>query len=505
MKTSSVLASIRDIAKGEGYTVIAIAPSHAARQQLQKDIHADKALTTNGYLAKMQSGQLQKELGLAKTLVIHDEAGLASTAQMKGLLAQAEKSGHRLLNSGDRYQKASIGAGSAFGQLMDHKVPTHELTTIFRQKDADLKQIVQHSLPSDPKVQNAMQLLNQKGHIQQIKSSSERIYSLASQYTQLTPKQRQNTLLIDPTRKGVDQLNSTIREQLQAKGELPANQFTVKTLHKQDIAKVDLEKGAVGSVFKVGQVVTLNSQALKNKDRNLLKNSQWQITALNRDSNKLTVQSKRQPDLVKTLSGKELIKTHASVSELRDILLCVGDEMRFTASDSGKGILTNEAATVKHIHLQTGEINLSKVNGQTVTLDGKQALNLDYNYAKTTFASQGQTAERVLYHAQSRSSNLMNQRDFYVGLSRATNDITVMTDSKRNLSDLIEKSTGEKLTALEKDNFASLTQYRETSTQIETNLDRKSFPYSDNRDSLSEYSVPNSADLFEKSAELERD
>lgn len=472
-KTSGVLASIRDIAKREGYTVIAIAPSHAASQQLQQDIQADKSLTTSGYLAKMQSGQLQKELNANKVLVIHDEAGLASTQQMKDLLSQAHKNGHRLLNSGDRYQKASIGAGSAFGQLIDQEVPTYELTTIFRQKDADLKQTVEHSLPSDPKVKQAINLLNEKGHILQMKSPQERINTLASQYTQLIPEQRQNTLLIDPTRKGVDQLNIKIREQLQAKIELPANQIIVDTLQAQDISKADLEKGSVVSVFKVGQVITLNSQALKNKDADLTKGSRWKITHLNRDGNTLAVQSMQESGLEKTLSGKELIKTHASVSELRDTPLAVGDDVRFTASDPQKGVLTNEAATVKKIDPQIGELTLAKSNGEIVTLDGKQALHLDYNYAQTTFSAQGQTAERVLYHAQSTSTNLMNQRDFYVGLSRATNQITVVTDSNRDLSDLVEKSTGEKLTALEKnDHLTSQRFSKETDTQFKSNLDK---------------------------------
>jgi conjugative relaxase-like TrwC/TraI family protein len=497
-KTSSVLASIRDIAKREGYTVIAIAPSHTASQQLQKDINADNALTTSGYIAKMEYGHLQKELNAKKVLVIHDEAGLASTQQMKDLLAHAENNGHRLLNSGDRYQKASIGAGSAFGQLMDHKTLTFELTTIFRQKDADLKQTVEYSLPSDPKVKEAMHLLTEKGQIQQIKAPQERINALASHYTTLTPEQRQNTLVIDPTRKGVDQLNATIREQLQAKGELSSTgQLTVKTLHTQDIAKAELEKGAVGSVFKMSQVITLNSQSLKNQDKDMIKGTQWQITALNRDSNTLTVQSLQQPSLEKTLSGKDLIKTHASVSDLRDTPLSVGDEVRFTASDPQKGGLTNEAASVKTINEQTGQLTLLKANNQTVSLDGKQALNIDYNYAKTTFSAQGQTAERVLYHVQSTSTNLMNQRDFYVGLSRATTEINVVTDSKRDLSDLIEKSTGEKLTALENDNVASFTQFRDKSTQAEIDLDKK--------DTLSEYSVSKSVDLPEKSSDLERD
>ena len=86
-KTSSVLASIRDIAKNEDYKVIAVAPSHSASQQLQKDIQADHAITTSGYLAQMKSGQLQNSLNNDKVLVIHDEAGLASTEQLQSLLA----------------------------------------------------------------------------------------------------------------------------------------------------------------------------------------------------------------------------------------------------------------------------------------------------------------------------------------------------------------------------------------------------------------------------------
>lgn len=461
-KTSTILASIRDIAHREGYTVFAIAPSHAASQQLQKDIQADKALTTSGYLAQMRSGTLKNDLNSNKVLVIHDEAGLASAEQMKELLNQVHANGHRLVNSGDRFQKASIGAGSAFGQLMDNKIPTFELTTIFRQKDADLKKAVEHSLPNDPKIQAAINLLNEKGLVQQIKSPSERTNAVARYYSALTSEQRQKTLLIHPTRKGVDALNISIREQLQAKGELPENQINVTTLRTQDIAKADLEKGAVGSVFKVGQVISLNSQALKNQDNALIKGSQWQIIRLNQENNNLILQSINQPNLEKTLSGKELVKAHASVSEPQEMQLSIGDEVRFTASNSMKGVLTNEVATVTEINGKTTEITLLKANGDTVAQDVTKILNLDYNYAKTTFSAQGQTAESVLYHAQSTSTNLVNQRDFYVGLSRATNEITVITDSIRDLSDLIEQSTGEKLTSLKQGElFANQRLYKE--------------------------------------------
>jgi hypothetical protein len=42
----------------------------------------------------------------------------------------------------------------------------------------------------------------------------------------------------------------------------------------------------------------------------------------------------------------------------------------------------------------------------------------------------------------------MNQRDFYVASSRATDSIQVVTDNKRELTDLVKQSSGEKETAL---------------------------------------------------------
>jgi hypothetical protein len=42
----------------------------------------------------------------------------------------------------------------------------------------------------------------------------------------------------------------------------------------------------------------------------------------------------------------------------------------------------------------------------------------------------------------------MNKQDFYVATSRATDNIQVVTDNKRELTDLVRQSSGEKETAL---------------------------------------------------------
>lgn len=451
-KTSSVLKSVRDIAKQQGYKVIAVAPSHSAANQLQRDIKADAQLTTSGYLSAMnQISQGKGDAGNPthqvlqnnKVIVIHDEAGLASSQQMQSFLDHAHKAGHRVVNSGDRYQKASIGAGSAFGQLTDAGVPTFELTTIFRQKDEALKQTVQHALPSEPKIQQAMTLLERNGQITELKERSDRIQTIASTYTKLSKEQQSKTLVLDPTRQGVKDLNTAIRYQLQQSGQLSSTDTTIKTLVARDISKTEIEKGAVGSVYKIGDTVTINSSVLK-QTHQLNKGDQAIVTKLHTKSNELTITHNGKS---KTIAASDLAKTYPTISDTETRQFSIGDQVRFNATDLKAGYVTNQPATVTHF--DSNSITLTNANnGKTMTLDANKSLSIDHDYAKTTFSAQGLTANNVIYHAQSTSTNLMNQRDFYVATSRATDSIQIVTDNKRELTDLVKQSSGEKETAI---------------------------------------------------------
>lgn len=451
-KTSSVLKSVRDIAKQQGYTVIAVAPSHSAADQLQRDIKADAQLTTSGYLAAMNqisqgkadsNNATHQALKSNKVIVIHDEAGLASSQQMQSFLDHAHQAGHRVINSGDRYQKASIGAGSAFGQLTDAGVKTFELTTIFRQKDESLKQTVQHTLPSEPKIQQAMTLLERNGQITELKNRNDRIQTIAATYASLSKEQQSKTLVLDPTRAGVKDLNHAIRHQLQQTGQLPTQETTIKTLVARDVSKTELEKAAVGSVYKIGDTVTINSQALK-QSHTLSKSDQLTVSKLHTSNNELTVTHNSK---YINLKASDLAKSHPTISDIETRQISIGDQVRFTATDLKAGYVTNQSARVSQI--SNNSITLTNTTtGKDITLSTDKPLNIDHDYAKTTFSSQGLTAENVIYHAQSTSTNLINQQDFYVATSRATDNIQVVTDNKRELTDLVRQSSGEKKTAL---------------------------------------------------------
>lgn len=61
--------------------------------------------------------------------------------------------------------------------------------------------------------------------------------------------------------------------------------------------------------------------------------------------------------------------------------------------------------------------------------------HIDYAYTTTTYSSQGKTSSNVIYTLESYRPILTNQKDFYVGLSRTKDNITIITD---NLNKSIE-------------------------------------------------------------------
>ena len=74
---------------------------------------------------------------------------------------------------------------------------------------------------------------------------------------------------------------------------------------------------------------------------------------------------------------------------------------------------------------------------------------LDYNYTTTTYSAQGRTSNNVIVALESYRTNLTNQKSFYVELSRARENITIITDDKDKLLNQLIKNTGEKTNAMD--------------------------------------------------------
>jgi hypothetical protein len=81
--------------------------------------------------------------------------------------------------------------------------------------------------------------------------------------------------------------------------------------------------------------------------------------------------------------------------------------------------------------------------------DQKILKHIDYNYVTTSYSAQGKTSKNVILTAESYRPNLTTMKDFYVGLSRTKNNVTIITDNITNTKNALLENTGEKLGAME--------------------------------------------------------
>jgi len=130
--------------------------------------------------------------------------------------------------------------------------------------------------------------------------------------------------------------------------------------------------------------------------------------------------------------------------------LRTGDRVQFTRNDREAGRVNGLGGTVTRIDSDRGRATVKLANGREQKLDLSipRDTHLRHAWVQTAHAAQGQTAERVLIHADSRSTNLVDQKMLYVSLSRAKSEAVVVTDDKDRLVRAINERAGEKQMAM---------------------------------------------------------
>jgi ATP-dependent exoDNAse (exonuclease V) alpha subunit len=128
-----------------------------------------------------------------------------------------------------------------------------------------------------------------------------------------------------------------------------------------------------------------------------------------------------------------------------------GDRVQFTRNDTALGRTNGLAGTVTGIDTDNSRATVRLANGREQRLDlaDPRDVHIRHAYVQTAHAAQGQTADRVLIHADSHSTNLVDQKMLYVSLSRAKSEAVIVTDDRDRLVAAIYERAGEKQTALE--------------------------------------------------------
>lgn len=422
-KTTSVLAASAAALRGCGYEVVALAPTHSAAKTLGDSIGSESQT-----VAKFLNSQHQPAAGGQRVYIV-DEASMLSARDMEKLLARAQDG--RLIMVGDVKQLGSVEAGAAFRQLQaDSGLKTQVLDEIVRQRNDELKAAVYDAIRGDAR--GALE----KVQVRELDTRQERVQAIARDYTSFSREEREKTIVIAPGRDDRREINDAVCAELKSRGELGESR-EIQVLARKDMTRQEASRSAnyvVGDYVQAGR----DYQSLGLKKGELAR-----VVMVDVDKNRLTIETvhgKR-----KEINPSKFTKLQAF--EQRALHVAEGDRLvnrENTDKLKNGSTLHVEKVTSTHILAKDGSGKLHKLD---ITANHK----LDHGYAQTGHEAQGRTCQNVLIHAESTRVNLQTQQNSYVALSRSTDNATVYTDSREKLADQIERETGQKETALNRD------------------------------------------------------
>ena len=408
------LKEVREMAAENGYRVVALAPDASSASVLGRQLGTSSS-TAHSFLKNDKTS--------GKTLLIVDEAGKFSTKLMHDLLKKVEGSKTRVILSGDHRQLGAVEAGNPYKALLKSSVAVANLNESVRQKEKKLKETVAAISTQQPhKIKWAADQLKDK--IVERKSLSARVNSVVKSYEKMTPEERKSTLIIADTNHERVLLTGQLREKKKAFGELGVQEHELKTLVARDLT--DAQRRCP-EYFRKGDIVVANS-----KSAILSSGKQYVVEGIERG--KLLVQ-----DGPKHLAFNPAAE-NISVYQLQTIKISEGEKLEWRRNHAGHE--NREEFTVKS--LSNDSAMLLKLSGEAVRIDLTKPQFIDYAHVSTTYSSQGKTADRVIALTQSNTS----RESFYVAVSRARNDVQIVTDDKVKLVQRALKSSA-KANALE--------------------------------------------------------
>jgi conjugative relaxase-like TrwC/TraI family protein len=382
------------------YNVQALAP-YAKQVSSLKDDGINNSKTLSAFLAD------RKRLIDRNSIIVLDEAGIISSKQMLALMNIVEKSNSRLILIGDTKQTQAIEAGKPFYELQKNGIQTANITEIQRQKNTELKAIVE-DIANDKIVDSYEKLLNKDNSILEIKKDEERYTAIAKEYSDDVIKNEDVILVVgeNETRK---KLNTLIRHNLG----LANNGVEIEILKNIDMTnaeKQDIKAYEQGNYVKVDNTIyEIQSVDATNK---ILALSHSNTTNQNKD---ISINL----DTIDT----SYIQTYSK----QTIEISTGELIKFTQNNKSKNIANNDEFIV--IEIQTNLVMLEcKKSKKRMAIDKQEIKHIDYAYTKTIHASQGMTANKTILELDYRSATT-SKNVYYVGVSRAKNHVKIYTNN----------------------------------------------------------------------------
>ena len=448
---TTLLKTVRELAEAQGYAVHGMAPNAAAARELQ-DKAGITATTMHRHLQRVgravtehqKAGMIGKQWvrwQQGRQLWIVDEASQMSNSLARRVMYAADRLGARVVFLGDTRQLPAIEAGKPFELLLQRGMASTEMREILRQRDAGDRQMVESAVRGQ--MAEALKALGDR--MVEVPDRSERLAAMLERWRAMGGADA-DTLLFTPRNADKIQLNEGVRDWLREDGRLSAEQSREvldrvwgRAAERRDAAS--FEAGQV--VYFPRRVESLGIARGEYLDVRAVDVRTNQVTLARSDgTDSRTVQWNPREDVT---SSKDTVQVYRR----RGTTLAPGERVRWSQNQPDRGLVNGEILTVHSVSAKATVFQ--RGDGQQIPIDhgDRRGQHWDHAYATTVFSAQGRTASQAILNADSDAGSLFSQKAAVVGLSRHRDGIVVFTDSRRDLLENLERTPGDKTSAVE--------------------------------------------------------
>ncbi len=434
---SSLMQEADEAIRQCGKRVYAFAPSTGAREVLESK-GFDNAQTVEHLIRNTRLHPHLKD-----QVIWIDECGLMDVRSMNAVFQVAKEQNARVVLSGDTRQHATVGRGEAMRLLeKEARLKSARVEVIQRQKGQYRKAVELTSRGNqvvDLKTRKTgllagFDLLDQMGKIKEF-SQEDGHQHLADAYRS-SIQNGKSTLVVAPTHAEAALVTDLVRNGLKKDGLISEAEVTVTQLRSLQLT--DAEKREVATYRgENGLIVQLHQNlagGYKRGDRYRVENN---------NSGKMNMVN------LKDGSKREIpigAPNRFEVYREYELKIAEGDQIRFSLGGKtmdGRGRISN--GRLDQVTGFDRKGNLILKNGRVV--DANYG-HLDLGYVITSHASQGKDRQVAMAAMGSTSLPAINARQFYVTISRGSEDVAIFVDNKQQVRRSIERS-GQQMSATE--------------------------------------------------------
>ena len=391
-----------------------LAPSAAAAEVLGQEIGMASS-TVDRYLLTPKE-QLQRE-----EILVIDEAGMLSTQQMVALIEKAQDLNSRLILVGDTKQLSAVQAGAPFRLLQERsQLQTVTIDENLRQVTPQLKEAV--DLAAEQQTQAALELLDQHSRVTEIPILKTRNYGVAQRYLDRPHERQVQTLILCDTNQDRREITDHIRSAYIDRKKLGHEAQVIEMLHPKN-----LNKNAIAQAYnyQLGDVVRFRYSTKRFPE------PYYRVVEVKGDQLQLQDRFGEIKDCpLDKYKDREVFST-------QELELRVGDRLRFTRNHRDWGQINGQLLTIDAFN-PDGTISIN-TRGKMETLTPDQLAHVDYAYCRTVHAAQGWTAQEAIW----APGNNPGKEQTYVALSRAKNELEIVTIDRQGLGLSAERSRGQ--------------------------------------------------------------